>query len=74
MTLENISNGFYGIFLDQILVEELFDENEQDVRLAESGIEYSNIYLSLGIFGICLGFFIFLLLVYVVIYLVAERI
>ena len=74
VTLENLSNGFYGIFLDQLLVDEAFDESEKDIRLEESGIEYSNIYLSLGIFGICLGFFILMLLVYGVIYLIAERI
>ena len=74
VTLENLSNGFYGLFLDQLILEGLFDESEKDIRLAEIGIEYSNIFQNMGIFGLCFGLFLLMILVYFVTLFAAERI
>ena len=67
LTLENIINNLYDKFFDA------FDgnNNAQVESLKQYGISYQNIYLSLGIFGIFIGFLMLGLLLYMLLKFIA---
>ena len=71
ITLENVVNSVYdSVNLD---FNALVSESETTRRLREKDIPYENIWMSLGIFGICLAALLLLLLVYALINLLALR-
>lgn len=62
ITLENVTEAFYDSFVEDVVED--FQENEATESLEDNGISSDNIYLSLGIFGICLIVLTFGLLLY----------
>ena len=73
ITLENIINGLYDNFWND-LSEEFGDDNDEEYALLEKNdIPYKNIGLSMGIFGILMGALILALIFYIILKLLSMR-
>ena len=73
ITLENVINSVYDSLLIDLNQLVSADDADADRMRKEKDIPYSNIVMSLGIFGIGLGVLLLILLVYVVIKLMTFR-
>ena len=72
-TLENLINEAYQILFAKFGLKDKYEETEEQRLLEENDINYENVYMSIGIFGIVLTFLLVVTLLYVFVKFVSRR-
>ena len=72
-TLENLINEAYETLFAQFGLKDKYDETEEQRILEENDINYENVYMSIGIFGIVLTFLLVISLFYVLVKFISRR-